>query len=220
MLHLKNMFRIFLRILFTILLLAAGTMYFYYGYPFPVKASHSVSLNETDTETAELNKLKNYGGKAALYCWQKNYNTNTCFLIDMSLPAGKNRFFVYDVKKDSILNYGLVAHGSCNYSFLETAKFSNEPGCGCSALGKYKVGYKYQGRFGMAYKLYGLDSSNSNAFERNIVLHSYYLVPDKEVNPLPICNSLGCAMVSPNYLKVLAAKIDASKKPVLLWVFE
>jgi L,D-transpeptidase catalytic domain len=138
----------------------------------------------------------------------------------MSLPSGKNRFYEFDMKNDSIISTGLIAHGSCNQNFLANPKFSNKTGCGCTALGKYKVGYKYKGRFGNAYKLYGLDSSNSNAFKRNIVLHSYYMVPDKETFPAPICNSLGCAMISPAYISLLASNIDASARPMLLWIFE
>jgi len=46
------------------------------------------------------------------------------------------------------------------------------------------------------------------------------MVPDKETDPLPICNSLGCAMTSTNYLTILSKKIDASAKPVLLWIFD
>ncbi len=168
----------------------------------------------------ELNKLNSFAAQAKIFAAENSYNTGFCFLLDMSLPGGQNRFFVYDLDRDSILNAGLVAHGSCNTRFLEKAAFSNQPGCGCSAKGKYKVGYRYNGRFGIAYKLYGLDKSNSNAFDRNIVLHSYYLVPEKEVKPFPICNSLGCAMVSDGFIKQLALKIDASQQPILLWIFE
>lgn len=219
MLHLKNMLRITLKIIVIVLLIAGLVTIFYYGYPFASK-NHAALLNGTEKEFAEMKKLKGYGSKAKAYCRQYGFSANTCFLIDMSLPAGSNRFFVYDLRNDSIMNSGLVAHGSCNETFLKEPKFSNEKGCGCSALGRYKVGYKYNGRFGIAYKLYGLDNSNSNAFDRNIVLHSYYLVPDKEVDPLPICNSLGCAMVSNNYLKKIAQSIDSAGKPLLLWIFQ
>ena len=207
------------KILLTLLLVVSLIIIFYYGYPFSLK-EHLPSLEKADEGSEELAKLQSHSNKAKLFCKQHGFNTTTCFLIDMSLPGGKNRFFVYDMQKDSVINNGIVAHGSCNDAFLAIPKFSNKPGCGCSALGRYKIGYKYSGRFGMAYKLYGMDSSNSNAFERNIVLHGYYQVPDKEVYPLPVCNSLGCAMVSDNYLKILSAKIDTSAKPVLLWMFK
>jgi hypothetical protein len=136
----------------------------------------------------------------------------------MSLHSGRKRFFIYDMKADSVMISAMVAHGACGNLFLADARFSNQPGCGCSSLGKYKIGSKYKGRFGDAYKLYGLDSSNSNAYERCIVLHSYYEVPDNETYPEPICNSLGCPMVSENFLKTLEPKIDGSSKPVLLWI--
>src|ERR1700759_2399948 len=45
------------------------------------------------------------------------FNTHLCFLVDMRLPSGKNRFFVYDLDKDSILLAGLVAHGCGPHDF-------------------------------------------------------------------------------------------------------
>ena len=126
-----------------------------------------------------------------------NFSNHYAFLVDMRLPSGKRRFFVYDLRADSIMAAGLVAHGSCNTRNLEIPQFSNDTGCGCSSIGKYKIGYSYDGQFGKAFKLHGLEPSNSNAFTRNVVLHSYEAVPDEETAPLPICNSLGCPMVSP-----------------------
>lgn len=219
MLNLKNMLRTVAKIIFAFLLLTVFVTVFYYGYPLPLK-NHQPSTKNSEKELVEFKKLQNYNSKTKSYCKRRGFNTTVCFFIDMSLPSGKNRFFVYNLQQDSIISSGLVAHGSCNSTFLNDPMFSNTPGSGCSSLGRYKVSLKYNGRFGTAYKLNGLDSSNSNAFKRNIVLHSYYLVPDKEVDPLPVCNSLGCTMVSENYLKALAQIIDTSRKPVLLWMFE
>jgi hypothetical protein len=53
-----------------------------------------------------------------------------------------------------------------------------------------------------------------------VVLHAHSCVPDDENAPLPICQSNGCPTVSPNFLQTLAAYIDKSKKPVLLWIYE
>jgi len=198
------------------LILFVGT---YYAASF-IPLNRATKFTAHIADMAEMQRLQAFGIEAKAYASKNGYNTKFCFLLDMRLTSGQNRFFVYDLKNSNILYAGLVAHGSCNNSFLDKAQFSNQPGCGCSAKGKYKIGYKYKGRFGTAYKLHGLDSSNSNAYDRFIVLHSYYMVPDKETTPLPICNSLGCAMVSPNFMQQLAATIDASKKPVLLWMFE
>ncbi|PWT76456.1 MAG: hypothetical protein C5B59_06435 [Bacteroidetes bacterium] len=149
----------------------------------------------------------------------KDFNNNYCFLIDMSIPSGKKRFFVYDLRKDTVLGSGLVAHGHCNHGFSFKPAFSNRPGSCCTALGKYSVGFHYQGTFGSAYKLSGLDSSNRNAFERNIVLHSYGCVPESETYPIPICNSSGCPMVSQVFLKHLQPIIDHAGKPIILWIY-
>jgi hypothetical protein len=164
-------------------------------------------------------KLRMRAGGLKAYADRKGYSTDHCFLIDMSLPSGRNRFFIYDLKNDSIVAAGLVAHGSCNTVFLRKARFSNTPNCGCSSVGRYKVGYKYNGRFGSTYKLHGLDSTNSNAFTRAVVLHAYDCIPDKEIYPLPACNSLGCPMVSYQFLGKASRIIDRAKKPVLFWIY-
>ena len=147
------------------------------------------------------------------------FNPSICFLVDMGLPSGKNRFFVYDLQKDSVLYAGLVAHGCGNSKFAATPGFSNVDGSSCTSLGRYRVGYAYQGQFGRSYKLYGLDSTNSNAFARSVVLHPYGWVPDHETYPVPLCNSRGCPMVSPVFLKTLGTLIDGSSKPVCLYIF-
>ena len=42
------------------------------------------------------------------YAIQNDMSTEYCFLVDMSLPSGRNRFFIYDLKKNTIINSGLV----------------------------------------------------------------------------------------------------------------
>jgi hypothetical protein len=138
----------------------------------------------------------------------------------MSIESGKNRLFVYDLKKDSVMDAGLVAHGRCNKDWLNGRQYGNEVGCGCTSLGRYKIGNPYNGKFGRAYKLHGLDSTNNNAFKRYVVLHSYTAVPDAEVHPLPICQSDGCPMVSASFLQKLATIIDKSSQPILLYTFD
>jgi hypothetical protein len=164
-------------------------------------------------------KIKSKAPEAKLFIEKNNYNTSVCFLLDMSLPAGQNRFFIYDMKKDSIQKSGLVAHGNCFQYCLEGRKYSNVVGSGCTSLGKYKVGNSYTGKFGYSYKLHGLDSTNNNAFERTVVLHSHSCIPETEVSD-DICQSNGCPTVSPEFLKELKTIINKSKKPVLLWIYE
>lgn len=164
-------------------------------------------------------KLKTKADQVKRYISARSFNQSICFLIDMKLESGQNRFMVYDLVKDSILESGLVTHGRCNELWLQGRKYGNTVGCGCTSLGKYKVGIPYKGKFGLAYKLHGLDDSNSNAYARFVVLHSMECVPEKEVSPLPICQSDGCPTVSPEFLLKLKNRIDKSVDPVLLWIF-
>lgn len=150
----------------------------------------------------------------------RKYNTDIVFVIDMSIESGKKRFFVIDLKRDSVIDAGLVTHGRCNKNWLNGRKYSNEVGSGCTSLGLYKVGNPYKGWFGLAYKLHGLDSTNSNAYQRFVVLHSMECIPEAEVFPYPICQSDGCPTVSPGFLKKLQVLLDSSSKPVLLYLYE
>ncbi len=164
-------------------------------------------------------KLQSKAAEAAAFVNQRNYNNQVCFLLDMSLPSGQSRFFVYDLKKDTIKNSALVTHGRCNEYWLEGRRYSNVVGSGCTSLGKYRIGYNYNGKFGLAWKLYGLDKTNDKAFERFVVLHAHECVPESEVKD-DICQSDGCPTVSPNFLQYLKPVINASKKPILLWIYE
>jgi hypothetical protein len=165
----------------------------------------------------EKTQLKATEAKA--FIEQNHFDQAVCFLVDMSLPSGQNRFFIYDLKKDTMRDAGLVTHGNCNQYWLDGRKYGNTVGCGCSSLGKYKVGNSYTGRFGLAYKLYGMEKTNDNAFARYVVLHSHTCVPETEVKD-DICQSNGCPTVSPGFLQQLKSIIAGSKKPVLLWIYE
>ena len=154
------------------------------------------------------------------YAIQNDLSTEYCFLVDMSLPSGRNRFFIYDLNKNTIINSGLVSHGSCNETFLARPKFSNESKSGCSSLGKFKVGEFYTGKYGKSFRLYGLDNCNSNAFKRAVVIHGFDCVPDVEIYPRVLCNSLGCVMVSYKFFDKISHIIRKSKKPVVLWVYQ
>jgi hypothetical protein len=177
-----------------------------------------------DSPKKSIKKVLNLQKKAKeakAFAVQNDFNTQVCFLADLSLPSGSNRFFVYNLQKDSIRKQGLVTHGSGRTS-AENGKpiFSNTPNSLCSSLGKYKVGNSYYGQFGLAFKLHGLEKTNSRAFERAIVLHSHECVPDNETKPDAICESWGCPTVSPSFLNDLKSIINSSDKPVLLWIYE
>lgn len=212
----KRIFFVTLALFITLLVLGSG-WYLSKFRPLPkTSARHSKPL----VNKALKLTLDTKGSDAKKFVKANGYNNKICFLVNMTIESGRNRFFVYDLQNDSVINTGLVTHGRCNEDWLTGRKYGNEVGCGCTSLGKYKIGNPYQGRFGLAYKLHGLESTNSNAFKRYVVLHSHECVPAREVDPAPICQSDGCPTVSLSFLKSLATIIDGSEKPVLLWVFE
>lgn len=147
------------------------------------------------------------------------YNSTFCFLVDMSIPSGEWRFFVYNFRKETVEHSGLVAHGSGSGKGDADLQFSNVPGSLATSLGRYKIGNSYTGSFGLAYKLYGLDNSNNKAYERCVVLHAHDCVPEGEIAPDRLCLSWGCPTVAPVFLRTLQDYIDHSGKPVLLWIY-
>jgi hypothetical protein len=184
------------------------------------KAGHAADKpNNNNQPEPAMKKLQLKAADAKLFVRQNGYNDVICFLVDMSQSSGKNRFFIYDLKKDTLKNSGLVTHGRCNEDWLEGRKYGNTVGCGCTSLGKYRIGQSYNGRFGLAYKLFGLEKTNENAFKRFVVLHAHECVPELEVKD-EICQSDGCPTVSTGLLQYMRPIIDRSKKPVLLWIFE
>lgn len=149
----------------------------------------------------------------------KNYNQNIAVFINFKTYSGKYRYFVYDLKSNKILQKAVVSHGSGSViKNSDALKFSNTEGSYQSSLGKYEILNSYNGKFGKAYRLNGLDADNSNAMERAIVLHSFGCVPDQE-SQNPACLSLGCPMLSVNAFNQTSTYLDQSKQPVILYAF-
>ena len=118
--------------------------------------------------------------------------------------------------KDSI---GLVANGSRRNSSGSNVQFSNKANSLCTSLGKYKIDNFYNGNFGPAFKLSGLNATNSNTIKRFVVLHSNSCVPNKETALSPICQSWGFLIVASLFLPVLKECINKWDKPVLLDIY-
>jgi hypothetical protein len=171
------------------------------------------SLRMRDHFPKALERTKTYLEK------HSGYNNSFVFLIDMKRSSGSNRFFIVDLKTGNILEKGLVAHGSgSETSNGDSLIFSNIPNSYMTSLGFYKIGAAYTGSFGRSYKLHGLEATNNKALERAVVLHRYSCVPDDEQSA-PICNSLGCPMVSELFFLKLDTYIRKAEKPVLMYIY-
>ena len=185
-------------------------------------AKEDNSFKHIDTRyRIAVSRLKEQADALRSYLSANNYNTDYCFLIDMSIPSGKKRFFVYDLKNDRVLESAMVTHGigSKINGSDEDLKFSNDPSSLQTSLGRYRIGSSYTGNFGLAYKLYGLDATNSRAYERSVVLHAHSSIPTQETYPIPIGESFGCPSVAPSFLSTLTTYIKGSQKPVMMWIY-
>jgi hypothetical protein len=93
----------------------------------------------------------------------------TTVLIDFRLPSYQKRLWVFKNKK--VIFSARVSHGKkSGETYAEN--FSNEPHSNMSSLGKYRTSKNsYIGKHGKSLKIYGLDPTNDNAFQRGIVFH-------------------------------------------------
>lgn len=198
--------------------IAALSLYFFPAINITKPKTH-INRQVNHVEPPNNSSVKSYVVQLKSYLHKNKFNEEICFLIDMKIPPGKNRFFVYDFKKDSVVDKGLVTHGRGSQTASDTLRFSNIPNSNATSIGKYKIGNEYIGKFKTAFKLYGLNKTNSEAFNRFVVLHAHNCVPNEEVFPAAICTSLGCPTVAPTFLSKLKTYINKSNKPILLWIY-
>lgn len=160
--------------------------------------------------------------EALAFCKKSKMDTSICIFVDMSIHSGKNRIFVYDFNKKEISIEGLCAHGVGGGSTATKPVFSNKEGSYCTSLGKYKVIGRSYSNWGINvhYKMYGLEKTNSNAFKRTVVLHSYSPVPNQEIYPQTLFGqSAGCPVLSDATMRKIDTLLKTKKKPVLLWIY-
>jgi hypothetical protein len=171
--------------------------------------------------------LKVKAAEAKTYCQKNGLDQNLCILVDFSVHSGKKRMFVYDMKNDSLLASGMVSHGCGDQPWgMDFTKskpvFSNEHESHCSSIGKFKIGKRGYSNWGINvnYKLHGLESSNSNAYDRIIVLHSWKDIPNGEVYPQGTPEGWGCPAVSNEFMTYLDGLLKNKEKDVLLWIYQ
>jgi hypothetical protein len=170
--------------------------------------------------------LQNKAMEAEQYCLRNDFNTDFCMLIDMGLHSGLKRFYIWNFNRSEITHSYLVSHGCCSNIWSRdftknNPTFSNVSGSHCSSLGKYKIGQRGYSNWGIhiKYLLHGLEPSNSNAQKRDIVFHSWDLVPNEEVHPRGTPEGWGCPALSNESFKIVDQLLQQSSKPVLMWIY-
>ena len=117
----------------------------------------------------------------------------------MRIHSGRKRLFVYDFQQQAIVLSGLCSHGCCDGLWgADESKtnpvFSNVPESYCSSLGKFAISDRGWSNWGINvnYKMRGLEKTNSKAYARTIVLHSWEMVGDTECFPAGTPEGWGC----------------------------
>jgi hypothetical protein len=164
--------------------------------------------------------------QALQFCKQKGYNSSYCILIDMSLHSGAKRFILWDLKKHRIRLSGLVSNGCGSNAWSGTwgrdkPTFSNADGSHCTALGKYRIDSRAYSQWGVhvKYFLTGLESTNNNAYKREIVFHSWEKVPEEAIYPNGTPEGWGCPAISNQVMSKVDALLRQQKKHTLLWIY-
>ena len=166
-------------------------------------------------------RLRSHASQLREYCREHGYNTHVALLMDASRHSGLRRFVVWDFDGDRALCSFPVSHGSGSvHSHVRSAyaRFSNEDGSHLSFLGKALVAERYEGRYGVAYRMDGLEESNSNLRSRNVVLHGWQYTTSFTIFPIPTVGSWGCPVLSRRAMRRVDEILQKENR-VVLWVY-
>lgn len=154
--------------------------------------------------------------EALRFCRKNNLSTEYAIFVDFGKHSGRERYMIYSFSQHKVVYRCLCATG------LSKDKFSNTPGSNLSSLGKYRVrnGILMMkiGREGLIVD--GLESSNSNAKSRMILIHHSEVlnILPKSIFPIPIIGegiSHGCFSITSEGVN----KTRELRKPILLWAY-
>ena len=141
------------------------------------------------------------------YCRREGYNTRVALFVDLSRHSGRRRFVAWDMARMVPIFTAPVSHGSgSERSHVRSAyaRFSNEDGSHLSSLGRAVVAERYEGCYGVAYRLDGLEATNSNIRSRYVVLHGWEHTTSYPIWPRATVGSFGCPVLS----RRMMARVD------------
>lgn len=133
------------------------------------------------------------------FCSREGYNTRVALFVDLSRHSGRRRFVAWDMERNVPIFTCPVSHGSgSKRSHVRSAyaALSNQDGSHLSSLGRALVAERYEGRYGVAYRLDGLDETNSNLRTRCVVLHGWEHTTSFPIFPCATVGSFGCPVLS------------------------
>ncbi|MBQ5710216.1 MAG: murein L,D-transpeptidase catalytic domain family protein [Alistipes sp.] len=168
-----------------------------------------------------LSRVRERASKLHEFCCERGYNRRIALFVDVSRHSGRRRFVVWDFESQRAILACPVSHGSgssMSHQRSAYASLSNEDGSHLSSLGRALVAERYEGRYGIAYRLDGLDASNSNLRPRCVVLHGWEHTTSYPIWPRATVGSFGCPVLSRRRM----AEVDAllmNESGVVLEIF-
>ena len=118
-------------------------------------------------------------------------------IVDFNQHSANKRLYVFDTQEEEVTQY-YVAHGKGSdpdHNGIADI-FSNVDDSHCSSLGIYRCSEPYEGEHELSLRLDGLESTNSQARDRTIVLHTAWYVSDDFIREnKKLGRSWGCFVV-------------------------
>jgi len=132
-------------------------------------------------------------------------------IVDFDQPSTNKRLYVFDTVARRIDTY-YVAHGRGSEGRSDDGMaevFSNLPSSNSSSLGIYKALDEYVGNHGRSMRLEGLESTNSNALSRAVVLHKAAYATENFIRSTGrLGRSEGCFAVDPAVSDTLINELE------------
>ena len=156
------------------------------------------------------------------YCLKEGYNTSVALFVDASRHSGRRRFVVWSFERNASMFTCPVSLGSgAKESHVRSAyaEFSNNEGSHLSSLGRALVAERYEGRYGVAFRLDGLEVSNSNLRPRCVVLHGWEHTTSYPIWPRAMVGSHGCPVLSRAMMQSLD-EILQSRQRIVIEIFK
>jgi len=178
--------------------------------------------DETVPTAEDTASLRKHAELALEYAREHDMNTRYAFFTDYGIRSGKPRFFVWDFKKDRVVYKTFAMHGPGMGSTAKAPVFSNKFGSNCSSLGKFEVTKEHGAKMKRAMRLRGLESRNSNAFKRGLMIHGAYWVNKNKWRryiPLNRVACQGCVTLTTYGSAHVRKIVMAEDEPILLWNF-
>jgi hypothetical protein len=132
--------------------------------------------------------------------------------IDFNYHSSQQRMWVINMQDGSYRSFW-VSHGvgSDPEGDGYAQSFSNVPNSKASSIGFYTTGSLYNGSNGTSMYLHGLQKTNSNAYERAVVMHGA-----EYVQPGQVAMSWGCPAINHQYIPEL---LPVLKEGTVLYIY-